>query len=123
MTELKTRSQNKGAFFLTSSLKPTEQKSSNTSITPPPPPLLQVLDQASQTQATLKDTSSRLTREIQNHLMSIKVLNHSLERCQDRVEGWKDVVEETQEKIKTVTEDQFDIKATAHQVNTTVAHR
>lgn len=82
----------------------------------------QVLDQASQTQATLKDTSNRLTREIQNHLMSIKVLNHSLERCLDRVEGWKDVVEETQEKMKTVTEDQFDIKATAHQVNTTVAH-
>ncbi|XP_030577364.1 scavenger receptor class A member 3 [Archocentrus centrarchus] len=82
----------------------------------------QVLDQASQTQATLKDTSNRLTRDIQNHLMSIKVLNQSLERCLDRVEGWKDVVEETQEKMKTVTEDQFDIKATAHQVNTTVAH-
>lgn len=82
----------------------------------------QVLDQASQTQATLKDTSNRLTRDIQNHLMSIKVLNQSLERYLDRVEGWKDVVEETQEKIKTLLEDSFDIKATTHQVNTTVAH-
>lgn len=55
--------------------------------------------------------------------MSIKVLNQSLERYLDRVEGWKDVVEETQEKIKTLLEYSFDIKATAHQVNTTVAHR
>ncbi|XP_023155453.2 scavenger receptor class A member 3 [Amphiprion ocellaris] len=80
----------------------------------------QVLDQASQTQATLKSTSNRLTRDSQNHLMSIKLLNQSLQRYLDRVEGWKDVIEETEEKMKTLTEDQYDIKATAHQVNTTV---
>ncbi|XP_068433131.1 scavenger receptor class A member 3 [Clinocottus analis] len=81
----------------------------------------QVLDQASQTQATLKTTSNRLTRDTQNHLMSIKLLNQSLERYLDRVEGWKDVIEETEEKMKTLAEDQYDIKATAQQVNTTVA--
>ncbi|XP_074542036.1 scavenger receptor class A member 3 [Halichoeres trimaculatus] len=81
----------------------------------------QVLDQASQTQTTLQATSNRLTRDVQNHLMSIKLLNQSLERYVDRMEGWKDVIEETKEKMKTLTEDQYDIKATAHQVNTTVA--
>ncbi|XP_069578443.1 scavenger receptor class A member 3 [Brachyistius frenatus] len=81
----------------------------------------QVLDQASQTQETLKATSNRLTRDIQNHLMSIKLLNQSLERYLDRVEGWKDVIEETEEKMKMLSEDQYDVKATAQQVNTTVA--
>ncbi|XP_051265325.1 scavenger receptor class A member 3 [Dicentrarchus labrax] len=81
----------------------------------------QVLDQASQTQSTLKSTSNRLTRDMQNHLMSIKILNQSLERYLDRVEGWKEVIEETEEKMKTLEEDQYDIKATAQQVNTTVA--
>ncbi|KAM8832112.1 scavenger receptor class A member 3 [Spinachia spinachia] len=81
----------------------------------------QVLDQASQTQATLKTTSTRLTRDMQNHLMSIKLLNQSLERYVERVEGWKDVIEETEEKMKTLADDQYDVKATAQQVNTTVA--
>nr|QHR93525.1 scavenger receptor class A member 3 [Nibea albiflora] len=81
----------------------------------------QVLDQASQTQNTLKATSNRLTHDMQNHLMSIKLLNQSLERYLDRVEGWKDVIEETVGKMKTLTEDQYDVKATAQQVNMTVA--
>ncbi|KAL6095708.1 scara3 [Pungitius sinensis] len=81
----------------------------------------QVLDQASQTQATLKTTSNRLTRDMQNHLVSIKLLNQSLERYVERVEGWKDVIEETEEKMKTLADDQYDVKATAQQVNTTVA--
>lgn len=55
--------------------------------------------------------------------MSIKLLNQSLERYLDRVEGWKEVIEETEEKMKTLTEDQYDIKAAAQQVNTTVALR
>lgn len=84
---------------------------------------LQVLDQVSQTQNTVKATSNRLTRDMQNHLMSIKLLNQSLERYLDRVEGWKDVIEETEEKMKTLTEDQYDVKATAQQVNMTVALR
>lgn len=62
-------------------------------------------------------------REVQNHLTSIRFLNQSLERYLDRVEAWKDVVTETEEKMKTLTEDQYDIKATAHQINTTVALR
>ncbi|CAK6983965.1 scavenger receptor class A member 3-like, partial [Scomber scombrus] len=81
----------------------------------------QVLDQASQTQTTQKATSTRLTRDMQNHLMSIKLLNQSLVRYLGQVEGWKDVIEETDEKLKTLMEDQYDIKATAQQVNTTVA--
>ncbi|XP_028253716.1 scavenger receptor class A member 3 isoform X2 [Parambassis ranga] len=81
----------------------------------------QVLDQTTQTQATLKATSSQLTRDIQNHLMSIRLLNQSLERYLDRVEGWKDVIHETEEKMKSLTEDQYNIKGTAQQVNTTVA--
>lgn len=81
----------------------------------------QVLDQASQTQGTIKATTTRLTRDMQNHLMSIKLLNQSLERYLDRVEGWKDVIEETEEKMKKMVDDQYDIKATAQQVNTTVA--
>ncbi|XP_063758834.1 scavenger receptor class A member 3 isoform X2 [Eleginops maclovinus] len=81
----------------------------------------QVLDGASQTQTTLKTTSSRLTRDMQNHLMSIKLLNQSLERYLERVEGWKEVIEETEEKMKTLAEDQYEIKATSQQVNTTVA--
>ncbi|XP_031717555.1 scavenger receptor class A member 3 [Anarrhichthys ocellatus] len=81
----------------------------------------QVLDQASQTQATLKTTSNRLTRDMQNHLMSIKLLNQSLERYLELVEGWKEVIEETEEKMKMLVDDQYDIKATAQQVNTTVA--
>lgn len=81
----------------------------------------QVLDQASQTQGTIKATTTRLTRDMQNHLMSIKLLNQSLERYLDRVEGWKDVIEETEEKMKKMVDDQYNIKATAQQVNTTVA--
>lgn len=81
----------------------------------------QVLDQASQTQGTIKATTTRLTRDMQNHLMTIKLLNQSLERYLDRVEGWKDVIEETEEKMKKMVDDQYDIKATAQQVNTTVA--
>lgn len=60
---------------------------------------------------------------MQNHLISIKLLNQSLERYLDQVEGWKDVTEETEEKMKTLMEDQYEIKATAHQVNTTVGLR
>ncbi|XP_037541530.1 scavenger receptor class A member 3 [Nematolebias whitei] len=80
----------------------------------------QVLDHASQTQTTTKTTSNQLTREVQNHLMSIKLLNQSLESFLHQVEGWKEVIEETEEKMKTLTKDQYNIKATTQQVNTTV---
>ncbi|XP_014906756.1 scavenger receptor class A member 3 [Poecilia latipinna] len=81
----------------------------------------QFLDQASQTQTTIKATSNQLTWEVQNHLMSLKLLNQSLERFTNQVQGWKEVIDETEEKMKTITEDQYDVKATAQQVNTTVA--
>uniref|UniRef100_A0A8C7XQ02 Scavenger receptor class A, member 3 n=1 Tax=Oryzias sinensis TaxID=183150 RepID=A0A8C7XQ02_9TELE len=80
----------------------------------------QVLDRASQTQATTRTTSNQLKQEVQTHLVSIRLLNQSLERCVDRVEGWREVMEETEEKMKTLTEDQYQVKATAQQINTTV---
>lgn len=81
----------------------------------------QFLDQASQTQTTAKATSNQLTWEVQNHIMSLKVLNQSLERFTNQVQGWKEVIDETEEKMKTLTEDQYDIKALAQQINTTAA--
>uniref|UniRef100_A0A8C5H5I9 Scavenger receptor class A member 3 n=2 Tax=Gouania willdenowi TaxID=441366 RepID=A0A8C5H5I9_GOUWI len=78
------------------------------------------LNKALQTQRTLQTSSSLMTREVQNHLLSIKLLNHSLERYLERVEGWKVVMEETEDKMKTLSEDQYDVKAAAQQVNTTV---
>lgn len=84
---------------------------------------LQDLDQATQSQTSLKSATNQLTRDMQNHLISIKLLNQSLVRYLDRVEGWKDVMEETEDKMKTLMDDQYDVKATAQQVNTTVALR
>lgn len=83
----------------------------------------QVLDQTSQGQNTLAATSNRLTRDMQSQLILIKHLNQSLERYLDQVEGWKEVIQENEEKTKTLTKDQYDVKATAQQVNTTVALR
>ncbi|KAK5617856.1 hypothetical protein CRENBAI_025727 [Crenichthys baileyi] len=81
----------------------------------------QFLDQASQTQTTIKAASNKLTREVQNHLMSLKLLNQSLERFTNQVAGWKEVIDEIEEKMTTLTEDQYDVTATAQQINTTVA--
>lgn len=81
----------------------------------------QLLDQSSQTQANLQAASTRLTRDVQNHLRAIKILNQTLERFSNQVQGWRDVIEETEEKMKNMAEDQDDVKAIAEQVNTTVA--
>lgn len=81
----------------------------------------QVLDQASQTQQTLKTASIRMTRDMQNYSMSIKLINQSLERYLDQVDGWKAVITETEESMKSLSQDQADVKATIQQVNTTVA--
>lgn len=86
-------------------------------------PPLQVLDRFSQTQRGLEDTSGHLTRNVQNHVVSIKLLNQSLERYLERVGSWNVVMEETVEKMKSLTEDQYSVKATAQQVNTTMALR
>ncbi|XP_029487231.1 scavenger receptor class A member 3-like [Oncorhynchus nerka] len=81
----------------------------------------QVLDQASQTQQTLKAARSRMTRDMQNYSLSIRLINQSLERYLDQVDGWKAVITETDESMKTLSQDQYDLKATMNQVNTTVA--
>lgn len=60
---------------------------------------------------------------MQNHIMSVRLLNQSLERYLDRVDGWKDVMEETEEKMRNLVEDQYNTKVAAQQVNTTVALR
>ncbi|XP_077590658.1 scavenger receptor class A member 3 [Stigmatopora nigra] len=81
----------------------------------------QVLDQATQTQTKLTATSNQLSTDMQSHVMSIKFLNQLLVGYQDQVDGWKDVLQETEGRMKTLTEDQYDVKATAQQINTTVA--
>lgn len=81
----------------------------------------QLLDQSSQSQANLQAASTRLTRDIQNHLRAIKILNQTLDRFTNQVQGWRDVIEETEEKMKNLADDQEDVKAIAQQVNTTVA--
>ena len=60
---------------------------------------------------------------MQNYSMSIKLINQSLERYLDQVDGWKAVITETDESMKTLSQDQYDLKATVQQVNTTVALR
>lgn len=82
-----------------------------------------MLDQVSRTQRKLEDTSNHLTRNMQNHVVSIRLLNQSLERYLDRVGSWNVVMEETEEKMKNLVEDQYGIKATAQHVNTTMALR
>ncbi|KAM6964805.1 scavenger receptor class A member 3 [Aplochiton taeniatus] len=81
----------------------------------------QVLDQASQTQGTLKTASTRLSRDVQSHSVTIKLINQSVERYLEQVNGWKAVIEETDESMKTLSQDQHDLRATVQQVNTTVA--
>uniref|UniRef100_H3D3T6 Scavenger receptor class A member 3 n=2 Tax=Tetraodon nigroviridis TaxID=99883 RepID=H3D3T6_TETNG len=81
---------------------------------------LEVFDQVSQTQKKLEDTSNHLTRNMKNHMVSIKLLNQSLERYLDQVGSWNVVIEEMVEKMKSLTEDRFSIKATAEQINTTM---
>ncbi|KAM4633566.1 scavenger receptor class A member 3 [Polymixia lowei] len=80
-----------------------------------------VLEQVFQTQDTLKTAGTRLINDMRNHTVSIKLLNQSLERYVGQMEGWKDVIEETDERMKTLTQEQYNLKATAQQVNTTVA--
>ncbi|XP_036003131.1 scavenger receptor class A member 3 isoform X2 [Fundulus heteroclitus] len=81
----------------------------------------QFLDQASKTQTTIKDLVVQTRQEAEGQLIRIKLLNQFLHTLTDQVQGWKEVIDETEEKMKTLTDDQYDIKATAQQVNTTVA--
>ncbi|KAJ8355848.1 hypothetical protein SKAU_G00186420 [Synaphobranchus kaupii] len=81
----------------------------------------QVLHQATETQQGLTTSNSRLTRDIQSYSMGIKMINQSLDRYLDQVNGWKIVITETDEAMKSLLRDQYNLKATVQQVNTTVA--
>ncbi|XP_064196461.1 scavenger receptor class A member 3 [Anguilla rostrata] len=81
----------------------------------------QALHQASETQQGLRASSSRMTRDIQTSSMAIMLINQSLERYLDQVNGWKVVITESDEAMKSVVQDQYDLKATVQTVNTTVA--
>ncbi|KAL1253973.1 hypothetical protein QQF64_016202 [Cirrhinus molitorella] len=81
----------------------------------------QQLDQATQSQQSLTQTSNRMTRDLQSFGIMIKRINQSLGLYLDQVTGWQVVINETDQGMKTLVEDQYDLKATMQQVNTTVA--
>ncbi|KAG1963496.1 scavenger receptor class A [Pimephales promelas] len=81
----------------------------------------QQLDQAIQSQQSLTQTSNRMTRELQAYGIVIKRINQSVGQYLDQVTGWQVVINETEQGMKTLIEDQYDLKATMQQVNTTVA--
>lgn len=81
----------------------------------------QQLDQSTQSQQSLTQSSNRMTRDLQAFGITIKRINQSLAQYLDQVTGWQVVINETDEGLKTLVEDQYDLKATMQQVNTTVA--
>ncbi|KAK7151051.1 hypothetical protein R3I93_012097 [Phoxinus phoxinus] len=81
----------------------------------------QQLDQAIQSQQSLTQSSNRMTRELQTYGVIIKRINQSVGQYLDQVTGWQVVINETDQGMKTLIEDQYDLKATMQQVNTTVA--
>lgn len=81
----------------------------------------QQLDQATQSQQSLTQSSNRMTRDLQSFGILIKRINQSLGQYMDQVTGWQVVINETDQGMKNVLEDSYDLKATMQQVNTTVA--
>ncbi|XP_015207743.1 scavenger receptor class A member 3 isoform X2 [Lepisosteus oculatus] len=81
----------------------------------------QTLDQASKTQQSLTYSNSRIVRDLQNYSIAIKMINQSLERYLDQVNGWQIVINETEVAMKSFAQDHYDVKATLQQVNSTVA--
>ncbi|MBN3314402.1 SCAR3 protein, partial [Atractosteus spatula] len=81
----------------------------------------QTLDQASKTQQSLTYSNSRIVRDLQNYSIAIKMINQSLERYLDQVNGWQIVINETEIAMKSFAQDHYDVKATLQQVNSTVA--
>uniref|UniRef100_A0A9R1SE05 Scavenger receptor class A member 3 n=2 Tax=Cyprinus carpio TaxID=7962 RepID=A0A9R1SE05_CYPCA len=81
----------------------------------------QQLEQATQSQQSLTQSSNRMTRDLQSFGIIIKRINQSLGQYLDQVTGWQVVINETDQGMKTLVEDQYDLKATMQQVNTTVA--
>ncbi|XP_016144815.1 scavenger receptor class A member 3-like isoform X1 [Sinocyclocheilus grahami] len=81
----------------------------------------QQLDQATQSQQSLTQSSNRMTRDLQSFGIIIKRINQSLGQYLDQVTGWQVVINEMDQGMKTLVEDRYDLKATMQQVNTTVA--
>ncbi|MFT7803029.1 scavenger receptor class A member 3 [Arapaima gigas] len=80
----------------------------------------QTLAQATQTQQSLTTSSNRMTRDMQNYSMALKLVNQSLQGYVGQVNGWKVVISETDEAMKSLVQNQYDLKATVQQVNGTV---
>ncbi|KAM9435150.1 scavenger receptor class A member 3 [Clarias gariepinus] len=80
----------------------------------------QSLNQTTQSQSTLKQSSNRMIRDVQAYGITVKRINQSLEQYLNQVNGWQAVINETDQGMKTLVQDQFDLKATVQQVNTTV---
>ncbi|XP_062857090.1 scavenger receptor class A member 3 [Trichomycterus rosablanca] len=81
----------------------------------------QLLDQTSTSQGTLTQSSNRMMRDVQAYGMTMQFINQSLTHFLNQVNGWQAVVTETDQGMKTMVEDHYDLKATVQQVNTTVA--
>lgn len=80
----------------------------------------QTLDQSSQTQQTLSQSSNRMLRDLHSYAITMKQINQSLDQYLGQVNGWQVVINETDLGMKTLVQDQYDLKATVQQVNTTV---
>lgn len=81
----------------------------------------QQMNEATQSQQSLTQSSKRMARDFQALGMIIKSVNQSLSQYLNQVSGWQVVINETDHGMKTLVEDQHDLKATMQQVNTTVA--
>lgn len=80
----------------------------------------QTLTEASQTQQTLSQSGKRMLRDIQGFAVTMRWINQSLVQYLDQVNGWQAVMNETNQGMKTLVQDQYDLNATVQQVNTTV---
>ncbi|XP_063079657.1 scavenger receptor class A member 3 [Engraulis encrasicolus] len=81
----------------------------------------QSLDQTSQTQLALTQTSKRMLREVQSYAITMKRINQSLDQYLGQVNGWQVVINETDQGMKTLLQDQFDVRAAVQNINTTVS--
>lgn len=80
----------------------------------------QLLEQTTQSQNTLTQSNNRMMRDVQTYGITIKRINQSLEQYLNQVNGWQAVINETDQGLKTLVQDQYDLKATVQQVNSTV---
>ncbi|KAG7316406.1 hypothetical protein KOW79_019947 [Hemibagrus wyckioides] len=81
----------------------------------------QLLDQNTQSQNTLTQSNNRMMRDVQAYGITIKRINQSLEQYLNQVNGWQAVINETDQGMKTLVQEQYDLKATVQQVNSTVS--